>query len=209
MRIALSTPLKLILAATGVASIITLLRPEPTGLPVSMEAPAGRGGPARSVAHDMNMGPKRPWVRPRLPELEAPKTLPSSAAGTLPLPPPDAKANADTPPLPPLPPPGAPPQPDIVYLGRIVTDEKSRVFFATNGDPVVLNEGGVLNGNWRVEAISSTNVTLRNLHSGDTRVVAMGDDTHTHGAANNVVPVQIGPRFLGSPTAQITKQATD
>jgi hypothetical protein len=208
MTVTVSTPLKLALVTTGVVSVVTLMRPESVELPASIGAPVVSSERAKVTAHGTNDEPKHPWLRPRLPELEMPKAESQSMAGTPPLPPPDTRLDdAATPALPPLPP--TPSQPDMVYLGRIVTDEKAQVFFAANGEPIVLDEGGVLNGNWRVEAISPTGVTLRNLHSGETRIVATGGETGTHGATGNVAPVQVGPRFLGSPGAQITKQTTD
>ncbi|WP_213766678.1 hypothetical protein [Caballeronia sp. dw_19] len=103
-----------------------------------------------------------------------------------------------TPPLPPLP--DAMTQPDVVYLGRMIKDGKVQVFFASNGDPVVLSIGEVLNGIWRIQAITPTDVALHHLQTGETRLIATGGSAETHpiGAA----PTQVGHRFLASPTKQ-------
>lgn len=76
-------------------------------------------------------------------------------------------------------------------------DEKVQVFFASDGNPVVLEAGGVVNGSWKIETVSESDVTLRNLQSGETRLVAMGDSAHS-GTRTGVVPVQVGARFLAS-----------
>ena len=104
-------------------------------------------------------------------------------------------------PVPSLPPlPAALAQPDVVYLGRMVKDGKVQVFFASNGDAVVLSAGEVLNGNWRIQAISTTDVTLRHLHTGETRLIAMGSTANPR--PGDVAPVQVGQHFLASLPAQ-------
>jgi hypothetical protein len=96
-------------------------------------------------------------------------------------------------------------QPDVVYLGRMIKDGKVRVFFASNGDPVVLGVGDELNGSWRVQVISTTEVTLHHLQTGETRRVAMGGSADPH--PGSVATVQIGQRFLSSQPIQ--QQKTD
>ncbi|MFL9867545.1 hypothetical protein PQR67_25500 [Paraburkholderia fungorum] len=105
--------------------------------------------------------------------------------------------------MPPLP--AALVQPDVVYLGRMIKDGKVQVFFASSGDPVVLGTGDVLNGRWRIQAISTTAVTLHHLQTGETRQVAMGGSADPH--PGSVATVQIGQRFLASQPIQ--QQKTD
>ncbi|MGA7817960.1 hypothetical protein [Caballeronia sp.] len=130
-----------------------------------------------------------------LPDPVTPKAAVQQASGMPPLPPTGVALEANaTPPLPPLP--AALMQPDVVYLGRMIKDGKVQVFFASNGDPVVLSAGDVLNGSWRVQAISTTDVTLHHVQTGETRLIAMGGgaDPRPTGAA----PTQVGQRFLAS-----------
>ncbi|MGQ7934244.1 hypothetical protein [Paraburkholderia sp. D1E] len=204
MRLTVSPPLQLLLVATVVGSGVLLLRPEPVELPLPVvartSAATGQQITAAKIAHQE----ERPWNRPLLPEPVAPKTIVPQASGLPPLPPSGFKPDVNpTPPLPPIP--AALMQPDVVYLGRMIKDGKVQVFFASNGDPVVLSAGDVLNGSWRIQAISTTEVTLHHLQTGETRQVAMGGSPDPH--PGSVATVQVGQRFLASQPVQ--EQKTD
>jgi hypothetical protein len=199
MRLTVSTPVQLVAMTTVVGSVVLLLRPEPIELllpPVARTSSvAGRGAAAPTIA-DRD---ERPWGRPVLPDPVTPKPPNQQASGMPPLPGAGVTPDTDsTPPLPPLP--TELKQPDVVYLGRMIRNGKVQVFFASNGDPVVLSAGEVLNGTWRVQDISTTNVTLHHLHSGETRLIPTGGsaDPRPIGAAST----QVGHRFLASPTKQ-------
>jgi hypothetical protein len=105
--------------------------------------------------------------------------------------------------LPPLP--AALKQPDVVYLGRMIKDGKVQVFFASTDGPVVLSTGDVLDGIWQVQAISTTDVALHHLHTGETRLIAMGGGADPRPIG--VTPTQVGHRFLASQPKQ--RQETD
>jgi hypothetical protein len=195
MRLSVSAPVQLVLVATVVGSFAVLLRPEPVELPPPVRTQKS-SPPGRQVAAlEFMPSTDRPWSRPQLPEPEAPKATVQPASGPPPLPGLGVEAGeGPTPPLPPLP--AAMAQPEMVYLGRIIKDGKTQVFFASNGDPAVLSTGDVLNGSWRIEAISSTDVTLHHLQTGETRLIATGGsaDPRPRGAT----PSQVGQRFLAS-----------
>lgn len=204
MRLTVSTPVQSVLVVTIVGSAVLLLRPEPVELPPSIVARTSAATGPQIAAPKVARQEDRPWSRPLLPEPVAPKAVALQSSGMPPLPPagfmPDANS---TPPLPPIP--ATLIHPDVVYLGRMIKDGKAQVFFASSGDPVVLSAGGVLNGSWRVQAISATEVTLHHLQTGETRQVAMGGSAGPH--PGNVAPVQIGQRFLASQPIQ--QQKTD
>lgn len=204
MKLTVSTPVQSVLVATTVGSVVLLLRPEPVELPLPVvtrtSAATGPQTAAPKIAHQEG----RPWSRPLLPEPVAPKAVVQQASGLPPLPPSGFKPDVNpTPPLPPIP--AALIQPDVVYLGRMIRDGKVQVFFASNGDPVVLSAGDVLNGIWRVQALSTTEIRLHHLQTGETRQIAMGGSAAPH--SSSVATAQIGQRFLASQPMQ--QQKTD
>ncbi|MFL9984054.1 hypothetical protein [Paraburkholderia sediminicola] len=204
MKLTVSTPVQSVLVATIVGSVIVVLRPEPVELPLPAVARTsgaiGQQIASPKIVHQEGL----PWSRPLLPEPVASKAVVPSGSEMPPLPPSRFKPDANpTPPLPPIP--AALMQPDVVYLGRMIRDGKVQVFFASSGDPVVLSAGDVFNGSWRVQTISTTEVTLRHLQTGETRQVAMGGSTDPH--RSSVTTVQIGQRFLASQPVQ--QQKTD
>jgi hypothetical protein len=204
MRPTVSTPVQSVLVATIVGSVVLLLRPEPVELTLPVASRTSAATRQQIAAPKIANREDRPWSRPMLPETVAPRTVAPKTSELPPLPPPGFNPDAgSTPPLPPLP--AAPMQPDVVYLGRMIKDGKVKVFFASNGDPVVLSTGDVLNGSWRVQAISTTEVALHHLQTGETRRVAMGGSTDPH--PGSVATVQIGQRFLASQPIQ--QQKTD
>jgi hypothetical protein len=196
MKFAVSVPVQLMLAATIVTSIVSMLIPESVEHPIHVRSAAASKSTPHSPAGDTRASGERPWVRPMLPDVIVAKSANPTLTGTPPLPPSDAKLeHGPTPPLPPIP--TAPTPPDVTYLGRMIKDEKVQVFLASNGgNPVVLHEGEVFDSNWRVESISPTNVALQNLQSGENRLIAMGGNTEP--GTRGIASVQIGQRFLAS-----------
>jgi hypothetical protein len=199
MKLTVSAPVQLVLVMTVVGSIVLLLRPESVELPLPPLARTSSAAGRETAVLKASDRDDRPWSRAVLSDPVAPKPTAQQASGTPPLPGPSDKAVAgSTPPLPPLP--DAVRQPDVVYLGRMVKDGKVQVFFASNGDPVVLSAGEVLNGIWRVQEISTTDVTLHHLHTGETRLIAMGGGAGPRPIG--IASTQVGLRFLASPTKQ-------
>ncbi|WP_124823693.1 hypothetical protein [Burkholderia stagnalis] len=205
MKLAVSTPVQLVLAVTLVGSAVSLLQPDSVELPILVEQAS------KSPAAPHGAGPARiepsaaPWQRPQLPDPTVADGAKSQAtpSGLPPLPPVGVHVGSSHPP--PLPSDAAPPPSpaqDIVYLGRLIRDGKTQVFFASNGgDPVVLNIGDVLNGSWKIQSITSTSVTLRHIRSSETRLIAMGGsagDTLRDGTST-----QVGQGFLASNPAGV------
>ncbi|WP_208457815.1 hypothetical protein [Burkholderia sp. BCC0405] len=195
------------LAATIVGSAVSLLKPDPVELPVLTERAEKPPPDSRTTVPSRADQPDAPWQRPRLPDsmttAEAPK--PKIASDLPPLPPAGSLASMDrTPPLP-SPAPSQPSAPDIVYLGRMIRDGNTQVFFASSGgEPIVLSQGGVLDGSWKIRSISSTHVTLRHVHSGETRSITMGD--RAGGGQPGRMPAQVGQGFLASHPADVQIQ---
>jgi hypothetical protein len=84
----------------------------------------------------------------------------------------------------------------------MIRDGKTLAFFASGGgEPAVLKAGDVLNGRWTIQSISSANVTLQHLHSGETRVIAMGGGTGSAQPGGGTG--QVGQGFLASSAADV------
>lgn len=199
MKLTVSAPVQLVLMTTVVGSIVLLLRPESVELPLPPLARTSTTAGREAAASKTSDLDDRPWSRPVQPDPVAPKPNAQQASGTPPLP--GAGVAADggsTPPLPPLP--DAVRQSDVVYLGRMIKDGKVQVFFASNGDPVVLSAGEVLNGIWRIQEITPTDVTLHHLQTGETRLIATSGSADMHPIG--VAPTQVGQRFLASQPKQ-------
>jgi hypothetical protein len=202
MRLTLSTSVLCLLVATAVCSVVLLLRPEPVELVLPVLVAKSPSTEPRIATSAKVRQEDRPWGRPLLPEPAA--SAVSAPAGQTPsgLPPlPLQSTESNTGPIPPLPPlPAAMAQPDVVYLGRMVKDGKVQVFFASNGEPVVLSTGDILNGTWRIQAISTTDVTLHHLQTGETRLIATGGSAAPR--PSGIAPAQVGQRFLASQPIQ-------
>jgi hypothetical protein len=199
MRLAVSAPMQLVLVATVVGSVVLLLHPEPAELPLPVSARTLSAAEKRIAAQDTSPREDRPWSRPPLSEPAITKAAVQPVSGMPPLPPPGVESDASaTPPLPPLP--VGQSKSDVVYLGRMIKDDKVQVFFSSNGEPLVLSTGDVLDGSWRIEAISTTDVTLRHLLTGKTRLIATGGSIDQRPAS--AAPDQVGQRFLASQPIQ-------
>jgi hypothetical protein len=195
MRLNVSTPVQLILAATVAGSIVLLLRPEPEELSLPVFQPKSTATAGPLAASDSERRESRSWNRPQVSEPTASKVAAVNKSGIPPLPPAGATADASpTPPLPPLP--AALNSPDVIYLGRMIQDGKEQVFFSSNGEAVVLGMGDVLNNNWRIQSISPTSIELHHVRTDETRLIATGGS----GAALPVgkAPGQVGQAFLRS-----------
>ncbi|WP_322026521.1 hypothetical protein [Burkholderia sp. BCC1977] len=204
MKLTVSTPMQLVLAATLVGSVVSLLQPDPAELPVLTEPTDNASAGSQATALVRADQPDVPWQRPRLPDPAETANAPASnaASGPPPLPPADSLSNPDNPPpLPSAEPPRSTAR-DIVYLGRMIRDGKTQVFLASNGkEPIVLGRGGVLDGNWTIQSISSTNVTLRHVHTGEARSIAMGSGTGSR--QTDEAPTQLGQGFLAGNPADV------
>ncbi|MFC0397532.1 hypothetical protein [Paraburkholderia rhizosphaerae] len=203
MNLTLSPPLRLALIATAAGCTVMLLRPEPVEAPGPASTKLARETREPRVARGDAPPDVHPWRRRALPEPEIPEPAAGATAQNPPLPRQDASTQAGS--TPPLPPPmrSAAAQPDIVYLGRLIQDERTQVFFATNGSAVALDTGGVLNGRWRIDAISAADITLRDLQSGETRHIATAESDNAS-AAIGAAPAQVGQRFLASHAGETT-----
>ncbi|KWC47687.1 hypothetical protein WL51_28435 [Burkholderia ubonensis] len=205
MKLVVSTPVQLVLAVTLVGSAVSLLQPDSVELPIRVER-TGNSPMAPHEAGPPHIEPSTaPWQRPQLPDPMGTDMAKSQAtpSGLPPLPPADAHVGPSQPP--PLPSVAASPQSpaqDIVYLGRMIQDGKTRVFFASNGnDPVVLNIGDVLNDSWKIQSITSTTVTLQHVRSSETRLIAMGGAAG--GTLHDGTSAQVGQGFLASNPAGV------
>jgi len=179
MKLIVSRPVQLMLAVTLVSTFVFQLQPDTTKFPILTEqadnAPLGTRIPMPLRAEH----PDVPWLRPQLSEpaaTQAPIAGPAQPDDLPPLPPAGTLAGSDT--LPPLPHASSASHAagsDIAYLGRMIQDGKTQVFLtAGSGEPAVLSVGDLLDGSWLIQSISSTNVTLRRMDSGETRMVEMG-----------------------------------
>lgn len=207
MKRTVSRPVQLALTIALVGATVSLLRPDPAELPMLTER-TDSGAAARTASPGQAEASDALWLRPQLSEPIATRAtmVEAEPSGLPPLPPGGPLAGSENhPPLPEGPVVSRTSQtsaPDIVYLGRMIRDGKTQVFFASGGGtPIVLNVGDVLDGSWALQSISSMNVTLRHLHSGEIRLIAMGGSTGSAqpGGASD----QIGQRFLASSPSDV------
>ncbi|MCL4472159.1 MAG: secretion system X translation initiation factor [Sulfuricella sp.] len=73
----------------------------------------------------------------------------------------------------PLPPPAAPPLP-FVYLGKMLEDGKSLVFLSKKERNLVVKEGDVIDGTYRVESIHPSAMTLTYMPLNMTQILPIG-----------------------------------
>lgn len=206
MKLTVSTPVQLMLLAAIVGSAILLLRAESASFPLP-EFVKTAAATTQKIDQKFPDRVEKPWLRPLITDSTADNAAAQPVRGLPPLP--TTGVVSDAGPMPPLPASMIQPvQPDMVYLGRMLKDGRTKVFFASTDGPVVVEEGDVLNGNWRVDKIATAHVLLRHIQSGETRriVTGGGGEQHTLGVAT----VQIGPRFLASPPQKnITTEQQD
>lgn len=158
-------------------------------------APGNAAAPARSAARE-------PAIVPELPQrgaLDKPKHEIFGFQTWQPPPPPPPKVVVTAPSPPP---PVAPPNP-YRFAGRILRDGQTQVFLTRGEYPVLIKEGDVLEGEYRVESISSASISLTYIPLGTRDVVAVppaGTDTGTSGLPSpRVVPFAIPKPLVLSP----------
>lgn len=160
MAARLSKPVQLLLLCTASMTGIALLKPpsmdrdvaEMSGVPVQLAR--------RTQRPDVATVSEAPWVRSADPGWTLP-TPPQSPIAQ-PAPPPEAIA----PPVVIAPPPPAPPiapDPGLTYLGRMENKGKRYVFLARDAEPLVVEIGGRVDAQWKVEGATSTQVLLRHI----------------------------------------------
>jgi hypothetical protein len=77
------------------------------------------------------------------------------------------------PPVPMQPPAPMAPEPAMSYLGRLEQDGRSYVFLGTGADPRVVEIGSTIDGLWKVEKVTATQVELRYLPLNQIRFIAV------------------------------------
>lgn len=109
-------------------------QPAAVSRPVAAEAPAQTVAPVVSAERlplmQADLFPRQTWVPP-------PKPI-----------------------IPPPPPPPAPPPLPFKYLGRWVDDGRLTVFLVQGDQPIPVESGQVLPGNWRVDEITARSVVF-------------------------------------------------
>jgi hypothetical protein len=162
---AFSKPLQAALWLTAVLTLLALLKPDGAGAPAA-EAPARRehASPAGGDA----TAPAAPWIR--VPE-EA--WMPPEARQQAALAPPAPVPDPVPPPVPMQPPAPTAPEPAMSYLGRLEQDGRSYVFLGTGADPRVVEIGSTIDGLWKVEKVTATQVELRYLPLNQIRFIAV------------------------------------
>jgi len=157
----LSKPLQAALLMTTTLTAIALLKPE--ALDVSA-ADRGAVRVAPSQSADANR-PQAPWVRlageewkpSDAEQQKAADALAAAAAPVAPAPPPVAQPKPTA------------PDPALTYLGRIEQDGRSYVFLGRGADPQVVEIGGLVDPQWKVEKATATQVQLRYLPLNEVR----------------------------------------
>jgi hypothetical protein len=208
MKRALSPPVQLAMTITLIGTVVSLLQPEPVDLPPRVASANPTPATPRQDDPAHAEASASPWQRPQWPDPVAAglASAASTSSDVPPLPPASTlAASATTPPLPSNAPPAPPATPDIVYLGRMIQDNKIRIFFASNGgDPVVLGAGEILNGSWKIQSVTSRAVTLTHLRSGEIRQITMGGGQGDTPRGGNTT--QVGQHFLASNPAGVHVQ---
>ncbi|MBT2336227.1 hypothetical protein J7E49_20215 [Variovorax paradoxus] len=160
----LSKPLQAALLTTAVLTAIALLKPEAADAPL---AGSSNEMPAMSRPASDTRRPEAPWVRMageewRPSDADLQKAADAIAATALPV----------APPPPPVEPPKpTAPDPSLVYLGRIDQDGRHYVFLGRGADPQVVEIGGLVDPQWKVEKATATQVQLRYLPLNEIRSI--------------------------------------
>lgn len=165
-RPGLSKPLQVVLFTTVSLTAVALLKP------ASVEAPDDIFDslpPARAAElSGATPASGAPWIRLPGEEWKPAMTDAEKAA--------QAQLAAPPPPPPPapisLPKPSAP-DPGLAYLGRIEQDGHHYVFLGRGAQPLVVEVGGQVDAQWKVEKASATQIELRYLPLGEVRLIAV------------------------------------
>jgi len=162
-----SRPVQAALWLTAVLTALALLKPEPSGVPAAAApAPPEHVSPARGRAAATA---EAPWVRApeeawTPPEAERQAALAAPAPAPSPVPPPAPIVQAPEP---------TAPEPAMSYLGRLEQDGRSHVFLGVGADLRIVEIGGSIDGLWKVEKVTATQVELRYLPLDQIRFIAV------------------------------------
>lgn len=204
MNLRISARLELALVTSAAFAIVVSLRPDTIEFSEAPRTSAASVAAGRTVAQKRIDHGEFTWRRARLPEPEASMVPPPQTAGVVPPLPTQANSTAGaglTSPLPPSPSETAgKDQPDIVYLGRMIRNDRTQLFLSSHGQTLVVGEGDSIDGGWLVQSVTSASATLQNAGSGTTRTVAIDDSAAV--SPTGVKTVQIGPRFVASAPGQ-------
>lgn len=165
----LSKPLQLALLATAVLTAVALLKPD------TVDVLADDASDALAARSPQNMTGEQtnpttsdaPWIRApgeewKPSDAEQRRAAEIAAAATAPV----------APPAPSLPPPmPVAPDPALVYLGRMDQDGRSYVFLGRGKDPQVVEIGGQVDPQWKVEKATAGEVELRYLPLNEIRAI--------------------------------------
>lgn len=188
-----SRELQLSLALVVALSAVALLKPEP--LPLAEPAARQRQGSESKVAIEgQTLWSRQPVV---LDETSLPGYIPPPDTSVID--PPESYVQELSDPLPML-----PPEPNVVYLGRLQRAQESYVFLDVGEGAQAFKQGDLLNDSWQVSRITEHYVQLRDRQSGSTRRVSMerNNEQDTGAGASEVSHAQGSPSRLpiGLPT---------
>ncbi len=158
----LSKPLQAALVTTAVWTAIALSKPDAIDAPVPVASDAlVAPRPSRDPRH---VG--TPWVRSVGAPWNAPEVdLQKSADAEAPAPPVVLPAPVIDTPKP------VAPDPALIYLGRLEQDGRHYVFLGRGADPQVVEIGGLVDAQWKVEKMTATEVRLRYLPLNEVRSI--------------------------------------
>lgn len=161
--LALSKPVQAALWMTAALVALALLKPD--AVEVAEQAPRRALQAART---DTGFASGAPWIRSSSaawePAVAAAAPVPAAPPAALPIALPIALA--------PTPPKAVAPDPGLSYLGRIEQDGRSYVFLGSGPIPKVVEIGGLVDPQWRVEKATASQVELRYLPLNETRFIA-------------------------------------
>ncbi|MDP9877271.1 hypothetical protein J2W25_000867 [Variovorax boronicumulans] len=160
----LSKPLQAGLLMTVMLTAIALLKPE------ALDASVTDGSPVRAASNQKtgtDLRPQAPWIRLAGEEWKPSDAELQKAADALVA----AAAPVVTPPPVVEPPKPTAPDPALAYLGRIDQDGRHYVFLGRGADPQVVEIGGLVDPQWKVEKATATQVQLRYLPLNEVRSI--------------------------------------
>ncbi len=161
----LPKPLQAALVTTAVLTAIALLKPDAVDAPLTIASDALT---APSLRHDTRSARHvgTPWIRSAGEPWKAPDVDPQKSA--------DAEPPPSLVPLPApvidTPKPTAP-DPTLIYLGQLEQDGRRYVFLGRGADPQVVEIGGLVDAQWKVEQVTATAVRLRYLPLNEVRSI--------------------------------------
>lgn len=167
MSLPISRQLLAGLLAAMVLSVIALLKPD-------IEPQAASEDVLLAVRHNVRASSQHesatPWLRePQSPHIAS---LNQGFAPPPPPPPPPVIQQVMVPVVIPRP---VAPNPSFTYLGRMMRDDQVYVFLGRGDDVEVVAIGDAVDGSWRIESVSDTDVKLRYLPLNELRQLAMSD----------------------------------